>query len=327
LIKGDLALYHHNRNRSDSLADKAHAEQLTRNRQEFEAKYNMAKNQAQIAKLNEEKQIQQLTLQKRSGYIIALFLTIAALLIVGILLRNASKRKEKLLASEKELREQQIQTLEKEKQLLSAEALMQGQEAERSRLAKDLHDGLGGILTGTKYSLSNMKQNMIISADNAEAFEKTMNMLDQSITELRRIAHNMMPESLLKLSLDEAVQDYCLQVTQSGALAITYQGVDVENLAINDTVKINVYRIVQELINNAIKHASAKDAIVQLTFKDKVLGIAVEDNGKGLNTDWMSYTDGIGYQNIKSRIDFLKGNMDIQSIPGKGTSILIKILV
>jgi two-component system NarL family sensor kinase len=327
LIKGDLTLYHYNRSLSDSLKEKFHSDQLLINKQELETKYNLGKKQVQIDKLNKEKKIQQLTLQKRASYIIVLFLAVAALLIVGMLLRNGYRRKQKLLASEKELREQQIQNLEKEKQLLSAEALMEGQEAERSRLAKDLHDGLGGILTGTKYSLSSMKQNMIISAENAAAFEKTMGMLDQSITELRRIAHNMMPESLLKLTLDEALQDYCLQVSQSGALSVTYQSFDVENLAINDTVKINVYRIVQELINNATKHASASTAIVQITFKDEVLGIAVEDNGKGLNIDGLPYADGIGYQNIKSRIDFLKGNMDIQSISGKGTSILIKIPV
>jgi len=327
LVKGNIQLYHYNNALGDSLRTKLHTDQVLHNSQELETKYNLAKKQAQIDKLNQEKQIHLLVLQRRSFYIGALFLTIVALLIVGWLVQKNSLKKQKLLTSEKELKEQQIQTLEKEKELLSTQALMQGQEAERSRLAKDLHDGLGGILTGTKYSLSNMKQNMIITAENAAAFEKTMDMLDLSITELRRVAHNMMPESLLKLSLNDALDDYCQQVNNSGALPVTYQSFDIDQLEADDTVKITVFRVVQELINNVVKHASASSAIVQITFKEGILGIAVEDDGKSFDAGNLVYGEGMGYKNIKSRIDFLKGNIDIQSQPGKGTSVLIRIPV
>lgn len=327
LVKGNIPLYHYNNAQGDSLRAKLHEEQTLHNSQELETKYNLTKKQAQIDNLNKEKQIHLLILQRRSFYIGALFLAIAALLVVGWLIQKNSLRKQKLLTSEKELKEQQIQTLEKERELLSTQALMQGQEAERSRLAKDLHDGLGGILTGTKYSLSNMKQNMIITADNAAAFEKTMDMLDLSIAELRRVAHNMMPESLLKLSLNDALDDYCQQVNNSGALPVTYQSFDIDRLEADDTVKITVFRVVQELINNVVKHAKAASAMVQITFKEGILGIAVEDDGEGFDAHNLTYGEGMGYRNIKSRIDFLKGNMDIRSQTGKGTSVLIKIPV
>lgn len=327
LLMGDFMAYHNSRNLEDSVRTKQHADQILVNTQELETKYNVSKKEVEISNLNKEKQIQALTLQRRTFYIVVLTLAVAGLVVVLWLLRNNSIRKEKLLISERELKEQQIQILEKEKELLSAQALMKGQEAERSRLAKDLHDGLGGILTGTKYSLSSMKQNMIISADNAAAFEKTMNMLDQSITELRRVAHNMMPESLLKLSLNDALADYCQQVTDSGALKITYQSFDINNLTADESVKIAVYRIVQELINNVVKHAAAKSAMVQITLKEEILGITVEDDGKGFELANLSFADGMGYKNLKSRVDFLKGNIDVKSERGKGTSILIQLPV
>jgi signal transduction histidine kinase len=327
LLMGNFAAYHNDRNLEDSVRAKLHADQILINTQELETKYNVAKKEVEISNLNKEKQIQALTLQTRTIYIVILTCAVAVLIIVGWLIRNNSIRKEKLLINERELKEQQIQILEKEKELLSTQALMEGQEAERSRLAKDLHDGLGGILTGTKYSLSSMKQNMIISADNAAAFEKTMNMLDQSISELRRVAHNMMPESLLKLSLNDAIEDYCHQITTSGALKITYQSFDIDKLTTNEAVKIAVYRIVQELINNVVKHASAKTAIVQITLKEAILGITVEDDGKGFELANLSFAEGMGYKNLKSRVDFLKGNIDVKSERGKGTSVLIQLPV
>ena len=327
LLLNDFNGYHHSRSLEDSVRDKIHADQILINTQELEAKYNISKKEVEISDLNKEKQIQALTLQRRTSYLTALMLAVVALVIMLWLLRSNSIRKEKLLTAEKEVKEQQIQLLEKEKELLLAQALMKGQEDERTRLAKDLHDGLGGILTGTKYSLSSMKQNMIITADNAAAFEKTMAMLDQSISELRRVAHNMMPESLLKLSLDDALVDYCQQVTDSGALNVHYQSFGVNDIVLDEPVKIGVYRITQELINNVVKHAGAKNAIVQITLKEEVLGITVEDDGSGFDPANLLFVDGMGYKNLKSRVDFLKGNIDVKSERGKGTSVLIQLPV
>jgi two-component system NarL family sensor kinase len=209
--------------------------------------------------------------------------------------------------------------------LLAAQAVLQGQVEERTRLAKDLHDGLGSILSSAKYSFTNMKENLIITQENAEAFEKSMGMLDRSITELRRVAHNMMPEALMKFGLDTALKDFCNSVDQSGAVQLTYQSFEMEEASIPVITSSAVYRIIQELVNNILKHADATTALVQLIRKDSTLSITVEDNGKGFDADILQNVGGIGYLNLRNRVAYLNGTIDIQTAPGKGTSVNIEI--
>jgi signal transduction histidine kinase len=101
----------------------------------------------------------------------------------------------------------------------------------------------------------------------------------------------------------------------------------LEDIVIDQTTAIAIYRIVQELINNIIKHASAKSAIVQVTKTDSQLLIAVEDDGKGFDTTTLNHVKGIGWNNIRNRVDFLKGKLDVNSQPDTGTSILIELNV
>ena len=118
--------------------------------------------------------------------------------------------------------------METEKKLTATEAVLKGEEQERTRLAKDLHDGLGGMMSGIKYSLQTMKKNLIMTPENQQAFERSMDMLDSSINEMRRVAHNMMPEALVKFGLDTALNDFCDDVNQSGALQVSYQSIGMD---------------------------------------------------------------------------------------------------
>ncbi|MBC7937916.1 MAG: sensor histidine kinase [Rhizobacter sp.] len=223
------------------------------------------------------------------------------------------------------LQQQRISELETEKQLTATEAVLQGEEQERSRLARDLHDGLGGMLSGIKYSFNAMKGNLIMTPENAQAFERSMDMLDSSIKEMRRVAHNMMPEALVKFGLDAALKDFCNDINQSGALQVSYQSIGMGNADIHQTVSITVYRIVQELINNSIKHAAAKTVIVQLAKENDQLNITVEDDGIGFDVSSLYVAKGIGWINIQNRVELLKGKLDVQSQPGAGTSVFIEI--
>jgi signal transduction histidine kinase len=284
----------------------------------LEKKYETEKKETQIKKLEAEKKVQQLSIRQKNTLNYILIGSAATLLIISLLLYGNYKNKQKL-------QQQRINELEKEKQLMATEAVLKGEEKERTRLAQDLHDGLGGMLSGIKYSFNTMKGNLIMTPENEQAFERSMDMLDSSIKELRRVAHNMMPEALVKFGLDTALRDFCNDINQSGALTVNYQSIGMEGEMIEQTTAITIYRIVQELINNTMKHAAAKHAIAQVSKTDGRFSITVEDDGNGFDTSVLNAAKGIGWSNIRSRVEFLKGKLDINSQPGKGTSVLIEL--
>jgi two-component system NarL family sensor kinase len=152
-------------------------------------------------------------------------------------------------------------------------------------------------------------------------------MLDNTIREMRRVAHNMMPEMLVKYGLDTALKELCVEISRSTGLKANYQSIEMDKIEIEQPIAIAIYRIVQELSGNAIKHAGAKILLVQIHAlpDEKQLAITVEDDGKGFEPTQLEATAGMGWMNIRNRVDFLKGKLDINSAPGTGTSVLLEI--
>lgn len=303
---------------ADALGDTLLSETIRKNSMDLEKKYETEKKEVRIVQLEDEKKLQQLTIrhQHTLNYILiggAVFL----LALFGLSYRNYQQKQK--------LHHQRIQELETEKKLEATEAVLKGEEQERARLAKDLHDGLGGMLSGMKYSFNTMKGNLIMTPENQQAFDRSMDMLDSSIKEMRRVAHNMMPEALVKFGLDVALKDYCNDINSSGALHVSYQSYGLEQAEIDQTTAITLYRIVQELVNNALKHAAAKTAIVQVTKTEQTISVTVEDDGKGFDPAVLDRSRGIGWSNIRNRVEFLKGKLDIRSEADKGTSVHIEI--
>ncbi len=221
------------------------------------------------------------------------------------------------------MQQQRIAELETEKQLLATQSLLEGQEDERSRIAKDLHDGLGGLLSGVKLQLGAMKGNLILTEENGIAFNRVLNNLEESIAEMRRVAHNMMPETLLRFGLPQALEDYSSSLSHQQAFTIQCEFRGMEK-RLDSSTEVVVYRIVQELINNAVKHSGASAILVQIMRHDEErLNITVEDNGKGFDPKFTG-SDTAGLRNISSRVKYLNGKMDIQSEPGNGTSVYIE---
>jgi signal transduction histidine kinase len=121
------------------------------------------------------------------------------------------------------------------------------------------------------------------------------------------------------------LKDFCNDVNQSGALQVNYQSIGLEQQAIEQTTAITIYRIVQELVNNTMKHAAATSAIVQVSRSNGTISVTVEDDGKGFDTSVLQRPLGIGWSNIQSRVEYLNGKLDVQSEPGKGTSVHIEL--
>ncbi len=293
---------------------------------EIENKYQAVEKSKEIVQLQKDKQIQTLSIKQKSTLNYFLMALIGTLLLVIFLIYGNLRHRQLLAKQEKELQLQHIIELEKDKQLVAVDSMLKGQEDERTRLAKDLHDGLGGMLSGVKFSLMNMKSNLIIDHENVVVFERSLDMLDTSIQELRRVAHNMMPEALVKFGLDEALKDYCSNLNNAHILHVQYQSFGMEQ-RIEGTTEIIIYRITQELLNNIFKHAKASEVLVQLLREENRLSITVEDNGKGFDINDLEKSKGSGWANIKSRVDYLKGKLDLHSDAAKGTSVNIEINV
>ncbi len=286
---------------------------------ELEINYQTAKKEKDILQLRQESKSKTDSIQKTRTITYILMGSFLTLLLISFLSYRNYKQKQLL-------QQQQIKQLQNEKLLLATESILKGQEDERSRLAQDLHDGLGGMLSGVKLTLSAMKGNIILPEESARLFTKAFEQLDSSIGEMRRVAHNMMPEALVKLGLQQALLDYCDGINPANGLNIKCEFHGLEN-RLQNTTEIIVYRIVQELLTNIIKHAGAGNVLVQVIKKGTELDITVEDDGNGFNKEEGFLKNGAGLKNIQSRVDYLKGELDIKSAPGKGTSVHINCTV
>lgn len=286
----------------------------------LDARFQREKKEREIKQLTAENAIQQLTIQNQSRRNWILFL-----LVLGLTLAFALGYL--YVQQRQSLQQQRILQLEKDKQLLRAEAILKGQEEERARLAKDLHDGLGGMLSGIKMSLSGMKESVVMPAEFAEGFERAISLMDASIRELRQIAHNLMPEALMRMGLTAALADFCNKIESSTGVSVHFQQIG-QSRPLSQTADIAIYRIVQELAHNAIKHAQATEIVVQIGIEPSEIQLTVEDNGKGFNpkeTD--KDRDGIGLYSVRTRVEYLNGRLNIKSEAEGGTSFHVVLKV
>ncbi len=213
------------------------------------------------------------------------------------------------------------QQFQKQKVIMEKELAI---EQERTRLARELHDGLGSMLSGVKHSFSAMKTNVPLNDEQEATFQYNIGKLNESITELRDISHSMASESLLKFGLVNSLKDHCRNISQPG-FNVSFTALDTEKAQLTEEQTFHIFRIVQELLQNVLKHAGASSAIVQVSYNEKKLYITVEDDGKGFDRLQPGYKEGIGLKNIESRVKALKGKTDLRSAIGTGTSVLIEI--
>ncbi|MDR2207098.1 MAG: sensor histidine kinase [Flavobacteriaceae bacterium] len=284
-------------------------ENLAQKVADMRTKYDTEKKEIQIKS-------QQTELKQKTKINTILIIAIALLILVLALIYRMYRNRQKL-------QQIKIAELEKEKQLSAAQSLLKGQEEERGRIAQDLHDGLGGLLSGVKLQLGAMKGNLVLTEENGALFNRAIGKLDESISEMRRVAHNMMPEALLKLGLQQALQDYCenLNILQKLRINTEFHGLEQR---MESSTEVIIYRIIQELLNNSIKHSGATSVLLQVMRQENTLSVTVEDNGKGFDVAETDEKSGIGLQNIRSRVNYLRGKIDIKSEPGKGTSVYME---
>jgi len=260
----------------------------------------------------------------RNYFIVSIVALIFGTIIYILSFKN-SKRKRKLAEQEKEIQTQKNLTLLKEQELTTINAMVEGQEKERKRVAEDLHDNLGSVLATLKLHFENLKINQETKKINQEKlFNKTETLIDEAYLKVRSIAHAKNAGVIANQGLLVAIQMMAEKISSADKIQIEVIDYGLDK-RLENTLEITVFRIIQELITNIIKHANASEATINISVYDSNLNIIIEDNGKGFDVKTLNLKDGMGISSIKTRVEHLGGTFKIDSTIGKGSSILIDI--
>ena len=270
---------------------------------DMEVKYETEKKKIRIATLEEEQQL----------YIgLGTAIVVALLFAIGLLYyRHRSVMQKRKIA------EQQIKQLEQEKELVAARSALEAENTEREIIARDLHDGVGVLLSIVKNNMDLMKSHSIIENEKVNYFNEALDVLGQSIVELRRVVYHIKPVILIAKGLAVALDDFC---RSSPKTEFHFAGTDQR---FDSEKELVLYRCVCELVNNALRHAEASLIDVHLNMDERTVYLSVVDDGCGFDPQTASM--GMGINNTRTRLSVFGGNIDIYSDLGKGTEVNIEL--
>ena len=280
---------------------------------EMEVKYETEKKEMRILVFEEEKR-----LMTRLSIAAATVLLLA--LTAATFLWRWAVQKKRLAEQQKQLAEQQVIQLEQEQQLIATQAVLDGEVQERTRLARDLHDGLGSILAATKYNLTDIRKESSSEAVDMERFETAINLLDESMREMRRVAHHLMPESLSNYGLKQSITDFCNSVPH---VKFNYYG---DETRLEPKLEVMIYRIMHELVSNALKHSKASHILVEIVRSDDTIALTVQDDGCGFDAASTEFK-GMGLANIRTRVAAYNGILLVDSQEGVGTEVNVELRI
>jgi two-component system, NarL family, sensor kinase len=220
----------------------------------------------------------------------------------------------------------QLQAEVMHQQDIATKGIITAEENERKRIAADLHDGVGQMMSAAKMNLSAFENELPFKDEQQKrSFETIISLVDESCKEIRSVSHQMMPNALLKSGLASAIKEFIDKI-DTRVLKI-----NLHTEGLNDRLESNVetvlYRVIQECVNNVIKHSGANTLDISLIKDNDGIAATIEDNGKGFNASAKEKFEGIGLKNITSRVEFLKGTVDFDSSPGNGTLVAIHVPV
>jgi signal transduction histidine kinase len=229
-----------------------------------------------------------------------------------VLLFNRNRLKQQAHLRKQEMKQREV----------LAQSVISAEENERKRIASDLHDGVGQLLSAVKMNFCGLIDRIAIDKDSDRFLaEKTLALVDESCREVRHISHQMMPSANRKSGIAVDIREFVDKIdAESLKIDLDIQGFG-ETLDGNEEVIL--YRVVQEAINNVIKHAGASHMLIQLVKTRRSISVVMTDNGNGFDTS-RPY-EGIGLKNIMTRVEYLKGTVDFVSIPEKGTTVQVEI--
>ena len=287
-------------------------------------KFESRQKSTEIKLLEKEKAYAKESNQQQKRALTVLVIALAGLLLgLYYIVRFYKEKIETARIIEKqndEINRQKINELQDRIQINSMQSMINGQEIERERIAKDLHDSLGGLLSTIKLKVENIDGNNGVDVN--PDYKSATALLDTAVAEVRTISQNLQPGALNRLGLIPAINDLINRYDSEKGPDITFQHFDIPT-KLDQQVALVIYRIVQEVLNNAIKHAKASEILVQLNKEAEDIVIHIEDDGVGFDAD-KNYRS-MGLENIKSRVNYLQGTIEIDSRENEGTSFLIHV--
>lgn len=267
---------------------------------------------------------------KRSREKVMVLVLSATLLVVSVIIIwwtiQRKRSVEKIAAKNQQLTNQKINDLLQQQEINSLQGVLEGQEEERQRIASDLHDKLGAILGMVKLHFSAVEDRIdVLRNDNKKQYDKANELLDQASSEVRNISHNLLSGVLVKFGLVPALQDLKDTVEATGKLKVQLVAGEQMDGRLNGDQELQIYRIVQELISNILKHAKATEAVVQLNRTNGEVNLIVEDNGMGFDVEAARQKQGIGLKNLEARAAKLNAKLHFDSGRGAGTTVSVDI--
>lgn len=303
--------------KSSALSDSLQQKKLLEKMNALEISHQTSVKQQTINRLEQEKKENELLARNKNLRTILLGIALGLSLVIAFLAYLNYSKQRKLNEQISLSHQQQLLRIENKRKYDATHALLQGEEQERQRIAQDLHDSMGGMLANIRMSISKD------GIGNINETNDIVQKLDRSISEMRRISRNLMPETLKNLGLETALSELCESMSYK-KLRIQFEAFDLsENIPFE--TQLALYRITQESISNVIKYAQANNVIVQISQNDDLLNLTIEDDGVGFDKNQI--TKGLGLKNIENRVQLINGTVDITSAKGEGTTINVECYV
>jgi len=295
----------------DSIYTENNAKQMA----EMQTKYDVEKKDLELAKNKAEIESNEKQAFIKNIIIASIIALLLLLSIVAILFYRKKQVEQQAKLNAEIAFQKEVRT----------KAIIEAEEKERRRIAQDLHDGIGQLLSAAKLNLSNLDSNIPNqTVEQKSAMQNALSLVDDSVKEVRAVSHNMMPNTLIKLGLASAVREFITKLGNAPTLKAELEIVGLDT-RLDNQIETVFYRVIQEIVNNIIKHAKASQISMQLIRHDNELNIMIEDNGIGFDTNKLDSFEGIGIKGIQTRIEFLNGSVNFDSSLGRGTTVVIDV--
>lgn len=289
---------------------------------EIQTKYETEKKEREISELETKNMEVEYKRKRNQNLFLATFSILLLTVFIVYIMLKSSKRKRQLAEQELKIKKQEFIQQLKTQELNGIDAIIDAQEKEQSRIADDLHDNLGSKIATLKLYIQEISTEKNDAIEKENLLNKLMNLAEDAYKEVRKIAHDKNSGALINKGLIPSIKTIANEISISEKLQIEVININV-NKRIKNNIEIQVFRIVQELLTNIIKHAEASEVTIQFSEDEEILNVMVEDNGLGFNTNEIVY--GLGLTNIEKRLEKIDGSIVIDSTVGNGTTIILNI--